>query len=736
MKRTISLILAAALALSLSVSALADAPAETAEDMEQALSGITLRVKDILQVDDDYTDFDGDYYDGLRPGWSLEWSDSTRRLSVTCTEDGLITDAYRWTVTDSGDLFYGFDAAFPALAREDARNAAETWLERLMGEGESARIEDCGVSLDADASYSFTGRILENGLESPVTFTVRVDGQGLAGYTRSDGYSGYVGGVPGAEASIAAEDAGKALAASVEMELYYVADGDEARLRYVPVGAYTIVDALSGEATDMDALYASFGAPGGYGVYADESAAAPMEARGSDGGVQLTEAELSSIENYGDVLSADDLDAALRAVTRLGLDDFTLSRCSYSMDSEGNIAASLRYTAEMTEDRLFGFSRDDYEDYISWGDTPMVYKYVTVDAKTAEMTEVSTVYPLWRETPPAGDTAETAAGEFLQQCAPAMYEASALCTLSGYGEGDELTYARVQNGYFFPENYLCVTVNEETGTVDDFRYVWDEDVVFADAEGIVSLAEAERAYTDALTVTLGYAAWPEDIDYGDPAAARYADWGYTYVESLRLAYYYSGTEDIAGIDALTGEALADADSVGYVYDDLDGVDQADMIQALAEAGIGFAGGSFRPDAELTQREAVTLLLQAAGCDPEGWDDDSIRSQAAYLGFIAAADWSPDSAVTRMGFIRMLLGASRYGAAAELSGIWDSVFADVEDADAGYAAIAAALGLVDAAGGSASALAKAFGLGGGAELRPDEPCTRAVAAELLYRFMAR
>ena len=66
-------------------------------------------------------------------------------------------------------------------------------------------------------------------------------------------------------------------------------------------------------------------------------------------------------------------------------------------------------------------------------------------------------------------------------------------------------------------------------------------------------------------------------------------------------------------------------------------------------------------------------------------------------------WEPEEELTGDGFLRMMLGASRYGDAAEL----------LED---GYDQIAQALGLAPADGAA--------------------PITRAEAAELLYTFMER
>lgn len=708
MKRAVSFVLTLVMCLTLAAPALAEAPpAGEDANMEQALADITLLVKNTLKVDDEYTEFSGSFNDGLQRGWNLNWSDEERELYVSCTESGTVTDMSRWT-NGAGSRFYGFEAAFPSISEEEARRQALAWLGRLMGADERGRIDDVAVNLSADAAYRFTGRVLKNGLESPVTFRMTIGERGLENYSRSDSYSGYVGEVPPAKTATDKAAAADGLAGAVALELYYVTDGDEARLRYVPVGAYTVVDAQTGEAVDMDELYASFESSGGYTM---ENEAAADTAAGSyarDGG--LTETELSSIENYRDVLSQDELDTMLRGISQLGLEDFQLTRCSYSMGDEGNISARVQYKAEMTKKQLFGFSKSAFEDYMSWSDSATVVKYITANAKTGALESVSTIYPLWDGRPESdGKKAQSTAQAFLEASAPEMYENSALCTLTGY-DGDDVVFARTENGYFFPENYLRVTVNTATGTVDDFTYQWDEDAAFAPAAGIIDEAAAKAAYIDALDVTLGYVAWPEGINYDDPVYAKYADWGYTWVESLRLGYYYSGTERVSGVDALTGEAVTKPAGGGFAYDDLGEEPRREAIEALGRAGIGFDGGSFKPGEALTQRDGLVLLMQAQDYNLTDWDDERLKSAAVNAGFIAAADWEPEEGMTRMDFIRMMLGASVYGEAAKLNGVWADGF------DGGYAAIASALGM-DAENTS-------------------DACTRADAAQLLYAFMHR
>ena len=701
-----------------------DAPSIPVPDQEQSadqtgleaeLTDLILQVKTTLEVDNDYADLSSDYYDGITPQWSFTWSDDDRELTAQVRQDGTIVSTYYWERDDTNTWFYGFDPAFPPLTGDQARKQAQEWLDRLFVGEESARIDGVYTVLGQDGCYRYQGTVEKNGLPSPVSFTMVIDGSGLSSFDRSDSRGGYVGSVPPAEPA-AAEDKGAAgLAGAVEMELYYVSDGEgKAELRYVPVGPYTVVDAQSGETVDMEALYASFGgSPMENGMYAKGVPMAAAEAAMSDGAV-LTEAEQASIGQYGDVLDGSVLDRQLRQLTALGLDAFQLQRCSYSMGSDGEtITANMRYVSAMTAEQLYGYTLAGFQELEAVGGDLSVYKSISVNAKTGELLSVYTTYPLWErdEAVTMTDTNRTRAAEnFLGLAAPELAEQAAICTLDGYNEGETVTFAQTHEGYFFPENSVTVNINPGSGTVDSFFIDWDEDVRFGPAEDVIEPAEAAAAYADALDVTLGYVAWPLDITLEENAV--YADllaMGYTYVEELRLAWYYEGKDAVSGVDAVTGQVLT-AEPTGettYAYDDLDGVAQAEEIEALAQAGVGFEGGRFQPEAELTCRDAVTLLLRAAGMSP-GPSDDTLRDAAVREGFVPAAeDFDADAVLSRMAFAKMLLRPSRYGDAAELLSL---------KPDQGYNVIALALGM-DVSD-------------------PDETATRADAAGMLYAFMSR
>lgn len=691
-----------------------------AATMDNEMESVTLVVKNTLEIGDDYTDFTGDRYDGVNSRWNFYWSGESDSVSVSADENGKVVDYRYYRSEESSDRFYGFDPKFPALSEAEAEKTAENWLSRLMGEGETARIDTARTVL-SDGSYRYSGVICLEGLNSPITFSMQLLGDGsLRSFNRSDGYVGYVGSVPAADAKVTESEAADALAETVELELYWVSDGaGGASLRYVPSFARYIVDAQSGESVDMDARYADFNAAG----YGPESGVLTMEASAAyDSGRGLTGVELAAVEGYAEAMSAEELDVLLRRIEALGLDDgFTLASARYSQTTDGDIDCELVYTKTMTEKQLYGYTRENYDEVLGWGDEPTIRKTLCVDAKNGTLESVSTYYPLWDKDSKAdeGDT-QAVAEAFLAEAASEEYAQSALCTLSDFSDGT--VWAQVEKGYFYPENRLTVEVNAASGTVDEYTRAWDDAVTFG-SDKIVKETKAVAAYIDALDVTLGYSAWPVSVGESEDYTAYNDYYGYSWVEQLKLAWYYTGTDTVAGVDAVTGEIVSETpEGAAYAYTDLDGCEAKEAIERLGAAGIGFDGGRFEPDKALDMRTAAVLLLQAAGYSVSDWDDERLGEYLVSEGMLASGAWKPEAAMSRMDFLKMLLGASRYGDACKLEGVWQAEYEDwavVAKADRGYAAMAQALGLVTEP-----------------QLKPSALCTRATAAELLCAFLQR
>ena len=178
--------------------------------------------------------------------------------------------------------------------------------------------------------------------------------------------------------------------------------------------------------------------------------------------------------------------------------------------------------------------------------------------------------------------------------------------------------------------------------------------------------------------------------------------GLTHFYELRLTYALEREERYLGIDAATGKPAApESGDTAITYTDLSGSGVKADVEKLARYGVGYDGGRFRPDKQLTQWDLVALLASLEGycIDPETADEstrDTVSSVAYRMGILPRGTRDEGRAVTRGQAVKCLLDCAGYGPAARLQGIYTCTYSDaaaIPEADLGYAAIAQALGMV-------------------------------------------
>jgi len=701
------------------------AVAQQAADEE--LAQVTEKVKETLGIDDRYTDFYGELSDnGLRHNWSLYWSMKGENLNVTADSAGKVLNYYLYTDSQGYDYDNHLAPIFPKVTREMAAEKAQAFLKKVLGDQESVVFSAFNERIDPyeQTRYYFSGALLVNGLETPISCSISIQTSDLsvASFSRSDGRTVYLGDLPDAETGITGEKAKQLLNGTLSLKLQYVLseDGKTAVLRYMPVysGEY-VVDAKTGELIDVSELYNRLAAPeAGSQAAADKSAAA--------GGSGLSPAEQAGVEKLEGVLSKEQLDAKVRAVTGLLIGgEYTLGQVSYRVDQENDtVYGYLTYTAraQMQPDA---------------GDSGYIRKYITLDAKTGELISLYTGYPygMVKQEGKTEEQLKASAESFLREYSPGHFGQTALSGDTGSaGMGDDgatslqLCYAQSVNGYFYMPNALNVSVNCATGAVDSFSQNWDDAVTFDSADNLIDMQTALSAYAGAFSAKLCYVELPVKIDPTQPDLEPYAKLGYSYIYRLALGYVLDSDRSVIGIDAKTGKVIEREEQPDQTlaYDDLSGHYAQAQIEKLAEFGIGLISSSFGPDKQLTERDMLVFLLSTAGQRFDGENDEWLYEAAKQYGLIPGGTVpAPERAVSRMEVIRTILRMSGYDKTAGLKGIYRCGFSDsqtISEADYGYAAIAQGLGIV---GGDEAG-----------RLNPYETATRAEAAVMLYNFMNR
>lgn len=721
-KRVLSALLAPMLLFAMA------APGMAAEggDSAQRLTAVTEKVKSTLGLDTRrYKNFSGQLTEGeLAPTWRLSWSGEDGSLEITAAESGKILSYYLYSDDENRD-----DAPLSLPKRDPARAkaAAAAFLEKVLDAYESVDLEDAAdqaVSL-RQTRYYFRGTVKLNGCPSPLSFSlaVRSSDYAVAQFRRDCLESGYLGSLPVANFRTSQSQAEPLLQSTLSMRLEYVLEdeGSRAVLRYLPNSIHNFyVDDATGALVDLTELYEGLGESDRKG---DASMTPEAGADASAGGNGLTQAEQLGADKLKGTLSREALDQKARAVTQLGLDSYTLASASYREEElepdAPAIIAQLSY-AKRVEDGTFR-------------------RIVTLNAKTGGLLRVYSSRPQApdEENKVSEDAARKTAEAFLSaqqqsrfaQCAAYAGDPGYQRENSRYGAW-RFQYARQEQGYFFPHDQFTVEIDAADGSVSTYAQSWSKNVRFDSARGIISEEQAVGAYYKTFRLVKGYVAVPQKLDLSNPEHAPLAEMGYRALNSLKLGWQLSATERSAlGIDAKTGQPVLREESSGrtLTYSDLEGSLAKQAVQALAEYGIGYAGGRFRPEKQLTQLDLAALLASTQGLmiDPDNLaegDADRVYRAVYGMGALRREDRNDGKVLSRLDVIRCLLDAGGYGPAARLQGIYRTDFSDVGDVPddlLGYAALAQALKLAD-----------------GGRLNPGQSATRGDAALMLFAFMER
>lgn len=743
-RKLIALALCAALALGLAGSALA----EQAGPADQALLAVTAKVKAALDLDTEkFQDFQGrsqeDALLGVR--WDLTWTGDGADLSITADDSGKVYAYVLYESSQEDAAYYGGKLDIPRLPQDQSAQAlavAQSFLDRVLEAGvETAALEPSGAPSLRQTSYRFYGRLLLNGLPSPISCTVVVRAGDLAvtRFSRGDQYAGYLGGVPAPDTSVTPEQARALLGTTLSLKAQYVLEpgSKTAVLRYVPVaGDDYYVDGATGQLVNLDELYRQLWQGGGYG---GDKLAAMNTAESADTAAGAPEAGLTQAERDGAALlagamSKEALDAAVRnAWPEIGLQDYTLTAARYSLSEKPGAEGQTDY--DVTCRLTYGQERDQF----------IRNKTVTVDAKTGALKSLfsSRSYRGEGEDPYRialdGAAAQAKAQAALNTLAGPRAEQVALAqrTDAKAGEGWEhlFTYQHTDGTYFYPDNYYAVGVDGTDGTLSRLESAFDDQVTLQRPGKVVDQSQAAGAYLAALEVPYSYLEVPVSISLApQEVAPLLKEAGYNYVTALKPGYTLAQPENawVEGVYAESGQAIVvpfDPDEPSPIaYDDLAGHWAAPAAQALAVFGVGLRGGSLEPSRSLTQRDMVALLASVDGYafDPAGADDQSVDQlyrRGYALGLVTPETRDEDRVLTRGELVKVILDAGGYGRVAALPGIFRCDFSDAASLTGdtlGYAALAQGLGLVN--GGPSAAYA------------PDRPVTRAEAVAMLYQYM--
>ena len=716
MKRILSLMIILVL-----LSCAFSVPAE--ESLTGAMTRVTLKAVEALDIPESYSEFSGDLYDGR---WNLSWSGDDGFATALLDGDGNVLNYYRY---DNRDYYErgSFDASFPKYGPEELKKTADEFMARVITQpGWSWETEEIQPSLVRSAydTARISGKLLWGGITTDAGFILSIDAATgrVNSFYRTDAYTSYTDSEDGGNSYYGSEgeqsyhldascggkesreqkpqrewarlgmrpcsvcianESAKAAALQTlldafQMEaVYYVTDEKEmARLVYLHTGHTPVAVRVSdGKLVDWsaDALVMTANS---MAMDEDASAEASMKAYGRG----LTETELSGIQVYEGAISTQELDARLRAMEELGLRDADeLEQANYSV-SDSKPYAHLSYRRKLTEG----------------GE---VTRSFTVDALTGRITDLYSYSSEYGRTDTKADTdawqdkADAFLSAYYAEYLPMLRltDSQTDAPLSGLKPTASYTYTRQHEGYLFRANSISVRIDPEDGSVCGFGMNWNEGQEFfsVDPEALIGKEKA-AALWNALSgepePTLVYLSVPIKEEDGKAA----------YV--LSLCWRFDRDDGVYAVDAVSGERYGREAQTESRFTYPEGVQMLyeDEVRLLGEYGVGLSDCRFTAEDLCAPETLMHLLLQAGGNET----GDKMDSETLYRNLFNRFGTKPEasgSCLSRGELARVTVEAAGYGPAAKLTGIFASSALDwdqIPESLKGSLAIAEALGLIE------------------------------------------
>lgn len=692
MKRIISVITLTAVLIGIMLSGpvfAVSAPADNNLELKEALEA----AKTAFNFDTTNLDFNSSYSETKygKKLWYLNWnSKSGSSSSISITVDaatGEIINMYKW---DSTPRTFG---RIPKYSREEALKAAEALAKRLHPDKfKEAELMDeywnnIYRSYYGSDSYNFNFIRKVKGIDfQDNMIQIQVDKNTLEVRSFNLDWDTVIP-IPDSAKAIKVADAKKIFEEKLGIELAYQriysnnSRDPKVILVYNQKNSNSRIDAITGEI--MNQPYYGIMEKSAMGG-GDESAATYVP----------TPEEQKVIDDSGKYISKE------KAIEQL--------KKYINVDSKYNMDNSSLYG---------GYNNENAGWSISWSYSDKEkgtysYLYGTVDAVTGEVKSFSisnseNEYKAGRIQKYTKEQCREIAEKFLKNIQPVKFSTSEyreqyheIYTDPQNVSSYNINFMRKENGISVPFNNMSATVSAYTGEVINFYMNW-QDIRFPDAEGIISLEEAYKllyAKHDLMLKYIriyNYDRFKENIE-------------------IKLAYmlddYYGMIDAKSGqfID-YNGNPVRESNKVSFT--DIAGHKHENDIKLLVELGvIDSTEGKFNPDTKITQKEFVKLLMKATQPDyypiPYGTGDsseyDRYYENAINQNILSEDDKKPEALVTRMEASKIAVKALGVGFVADLGGIFNLNLKDAASITAenkGYAAIAAALGIVDTKDGS-------------------------------------
>lgn len=696
MKKMLSMILVVLFLFSLMPSVLG---ADT-----DGLSDAILRAKEKITIPDTYSEFESDLSaqeDGTTV-YLLTWYAKgdlgyNDHISVQINNHGDIISyrnlAYEDTANEMRFAVYNGEE-MKAIAHDWLKGVNPSWMAELpLEEGVAPEYGNPRYHTD---SVRFLRKV--NGLDY-CGDTVRISVNNLTGEVISM-HATWTYETPAyaTDTALGQEEASKHFFMQSPMNLAYHSTGEQTAIPvFSPENPSLALNARTGEEWVEYNPYRVYGTINGGSFAVTEDTMAEEE--------KFTQSERKNLEQVDGLLGEDELKSLAESLKHTGLDDAAFVSLNYeNYKEEQNGEEKLFYNAHLS--------------YVTPGEKEIRHT-VLFDAQTGELLSYNS-YPANFDDTDATvkeETARKTAESFLKAYAPEEFskskeDAAVYDKKSDYA----FSYLRYANGLPFADNFLSLSVDKNTGRIQRFYKNWNEEMVFAPAEGLIDAATAEQRLMEQAGLSLSYAK-AQDGESDTPVI----DLMYT----LNHSHPYH-------IDAKTGDLLTYSmepyvpkNEAFTLPADIQGHYAEQQILTLIKSGMFEGEDLFRPDDRITQREMLAFVCSLhMGYIPYAMEFESLTQNARSYG-IKISDLDPDAPVTREKAVEMIICALGYQEIAQLSNIFVTAFldqAEINSEKLGYIALAQGLNIING--------------NGNGYFKPQESLSRADAAIMIYNYLNR
>ncbi len=683
MKRLISFFLTLIFVMS-GFSSVHASQMQLSDELTAKLSSVKERIEDTSE----YEKFNANkrsYND--KTTYNFEWYTDNETLSkslnITVNSEDVITNYYKYIEKENIDN----KPSINKLSSKEVSDKTKALIYQLNPMlVDKIAIENPKYDSLYNQEYEFSVQRIEDGI--PVYgdsgyVTVSSDGAYISNF-----YMNYTCGLkfPSGLDYISADEAKTAYENQLGLKLIYDIKYGEKRQRTAVLKYVRSEDSNTYISASDGSIYVHTmenGAAGG-GASSKNMAMATESARDD---ASFSFAELNELEKLDGLIDVNLLEKNLRENIYLNIDEsFALQNSSVSRDY---------YDEEKYTYRL-GFESEDKEKSC----------YITCDAVSGNVISYSRYVPYLNDkndkytaTGYAKEAVEELADEYLTDDIDNTYRI--VDEQSGY-----VKYVRFVNGVEVPYDVITIKINDNDGKIDSYNLNYNN-LEFPAPDFIVGLQSATQEVF-------------ENVDYS-----------IVYLPQMSgncAIPVYRFVNVSPQVDAITGKIISNTEAVELSdYSDIDGHYAQEQINALKQYGIGFAGGEFMPDNEITQGEYLALLSAVFSnwSSPivlkEGYDFSNVYTFAERYNLLEQSDAEQTSVLTRSAACVLLVKAMGYDEVACLSDIFVTEFEDVFE-EKGYIAILDAMDIIEGNGTN--------------KFYPQKTLTRAEAAVILYNYLSR